>query len=347
LIVTASMGAGHTEVADELARRLIGQGADTEVIDVLALAGRAGSRLRTTYRFLLAWAPWLYDAAMRVWARCPPLLERVARVGSGAAERALADAVRDRQPDVVVSTYNLAAQTLGRLAARGDCRAPVVTVVTDPGAHPYWVSPDVALHIAPLELTAARLSSFGARRVVVAPPLLRPQMRSAPAQAEARETLGLPDQPTALVTAGSWAVGRVQRTVAALRGAQGVFVVVLCGRDERLRAQLSDRPGVHAVPWTNKVPAYLAAADVVVDNAGGLTCWEALACGRPVVIFDPLPGHGRFNAAALAEAGLVRWARTPAELCAAVRAPAAPGRLASGPGAEQYVLEIARSHAFA
>jgi UDP-N-acetylglucosamine:LPS N-acetylglucosamine transferase len=93
------------------------------------------------------------------------------------------------------------------------------------------------------------------------------------------------------------------------------------------------------------MPAYLAAADVVVDNAGGLTSWEALTSGTPVVLFDPLPGHGRLNAATLAESGLVRLATTAQELRDAVRNPAAappPPVEWSGPPVEDLVMDLAR-----
>jgi UDP-N-acetylglucosamine:LPS N-acetylglucosamine transferase len=75
----------------------------------------------------------------------------------------------------------------------------------------------------------------------------------------------------------------------------------------------------------------MAAVDVVVNNAGGVTAAEALACGRGLVIFRPVAGHGRASAAAMAKAGLAvvctqrreltsllaRWMRQPSLLRAA------------------------------
>jgi UDP-N-acetylglucosamine:LPS N-acetylglucosamine transferase len=48
----------------------------------------------------------------------------------------------------------------------------------------------------------------------------------------------------------------------------------------------------------------MAAADVLVENAGGLTSKEALRVGLPVVTFRPITGHGRHDAGALAALGL-------------------------------------------
>jgi UDP-N-acetylglucosamine:LPS N-acetylglucosamine transferase len=319
LIVTASMGTGHLQVAAELARRLRVRGAAAEVLDVIDAAGPAGVRLRRTYRFLLERAPWLYDAAMRFWARTPRPLEALTAAGSHPFEQALRAAVERVRPDVIVSTYDLASQALGRLAGRGDVSAPVVTLVVDPGAHPYWVSRHVDRHLVVTELTGRQLRAYGARGVEVVRPVLRPDFDAPPSRERARTRLGLPrDARIALVTAGSWAVGAVESTVRLLAADPDLHVLALCGHDEQLHARLAGTERVHPVAWTPEVPTYLAAADVVVDNAGGLTCWEALASRTPVLLFRPLPGHGRFNAATLAAAGLARWVQRDDELLPAV-----------------------------
>jgi UDP-N-acetylglucosamine:LPS N-acetylglucosamine transferase len=87
---------------------------------------------------------------------------------------------------------------------------------------------------------------------------------------------------------------------------------------------------------------YLAAADVVVDNAGGLTCWESLACRTPVVLYRPLVGHGRVNVATLDELGLAKWARSAQDLVDSVAADRLPpGVLPSGARADHLILELA------
>lgn len=349
LIVTAAMGSGHTQLAEELARRLRERGVRPEVFDVIAGAGSAGARLVRVYRLLLAHAPWLYDAAMRFWARVPRPLEAVTAAGGRPFERALTGAVERTRPDLVVSTYDLAAQALGRLRGRGAIGAPLLTFVCDPGAHPYWISDHVPTHLVLTEPTALGMRAYGARGVCLVCPVLRPEFAEPPGRAAARARLGLPaDVRVALVTAGSWAVGGVEATARLLARDPGLCVVVLCGRDEALRRRLSAHPRVRAVGWTSDMAGHLAAADVVVDNAGGLTCWESLACGTPVVLFHPLPGHGRLNAATLDAAGLVRRARRAQDLVATVAAAAGTrGRLpdpAAARDAVDCVLAALPSH---
>lgn len=99
----------------------------------------------------------------------------------------------------------------------------------------------------------------------------------------------------------------------------GGRAVVLCGHNEALRRRVERaRVGV-GLGWSREVATLLAVGDVVVQNAGGLACMEALAAGRPVVSYRVLPGHGADNAAVLEAAGLVPWLRTPGELTRTVR----------------------------
>jgi UDP-N-acetylglucosamine:LPS N-acetylglucosamine transferase len=319
LVVTASMGSGHDAAAAELTRRLRARGHQVRIVDFLLLpAHRQGEALRGFYRQLVGRAPAAYDLAMSAWQHYPAFFERLTAIGGGAYERPLAVLIDRLQPDTVVSTYNLASQALGRMRSDRRLLAPLTAYVTDPGAHRYWVAAGADAHLAPLPQTAAALRGWGAAAVTMVAPLIA--TGAAGGRAEARRRWALDDRVrVALVNGGSWGVGGASRTARVL-AAVGVVPVVLCGRSTRLARQVTSVPGARAVPWTDDVPGLLAASDVVVDNAGGTTCWEALAAHRPVVVHRPIGGHGRLNAAALADAGLARWTDDDAGLRAAVLA---------------------------
>lgn len=317
LVVSASMGAGHDTAAHELARRLREQGCEVHVTDVLGL-GRPGQgrRLRQTYAFLLRRLPVVYDAAMRCWARWPAPLERLTARGARSIEADLERLCDQLRPDVVVSLYNLASQCLGRSRSAGRIDVPVLTYVTDPGAHPYWVHSGVDAHLTVLAATAQQLRRRGARGAVAAGPLVRPGFaRSNEGRAQARRRLGLPeDGAVALVSSGAWASGGLAHAADVLASTGQVLPVVLCGADETLRRRLQAKGTARALGWVEDVAQVMAAADVLVDDAGGLTCWEALVAGLPVVLFRPLPGHGRFNARTLEQVGAVARARRDTQL---------------------------------
>jgi UDP-N-acetylglucosamine:LPS N-acetylglucosamine transferase len=327
LVVSASMGAGHTDAARELVRRLEERGHVTREVDVLALPSlRQGDLLRSFYFMLVRRAPAAYDRAMRAWERWPGFFETVTALGARSYERGLVREIARWRPDVVVATFDLAAQALGRLRARGRVDVPLVTFVTDPGAHPYWVSPHVNVHLTVTAETARDLREMGAAVTVATGPLVAPAFGRLPDRGKARAEWGLPqDACVALVSAGSWGVGDVGRCVGDLVSRGDVLPVVLCGHNRALARRMRATGSVVAVEWTDQVPALMSAADVLVDNAGGLTCLQALVAGLPVVVYRPIPGHGRYNAATLTRAGLARPATDAADLVRAVTELATPG----------------------
>lgn len=329
LLVSASIGSGHDRAAQELARRLNAAGFCTTSVDVLTLGRGEGARMRSTYAWLLSHLPWVYDLAMRFWALWPKPLEHFVAARSGSVEADLERLINYQPLDLVVSLYSLSSQCLGRLRASGRLQTPVLTWVLDPGAHPYWVHPGVDRHLTVLHATARALRRFGARDVEVTRPLVRPEF-DVPADAvAARERLGLPSGPIAVLTAGSWACGRVLHAVDLLAGS-AVVPVVLCARDDALRDQVAKRVGAVALGWIDDMAGLLAACDVVVDNAGGLTFWEALTVGRPVVLFDVLAGHGRLNAQTLDDCGAAIWVRRSSRLASTVAALATDRARAAG-----------------
>src|SRR5258706_1857413 len=57
------------------------------------------------------------------------------------------------------------------------------------------------------------------------------------------------------------------------------------------------------VGFTTEMDKYMAAADLMVGKAGGLTTSEALARGLPMALIEPIPGQEERNSDHLLEAG--------------------------------------------
>jgi glycosyltransferase involved in cell wall biosynthesis len=109
----------------------------------------------------------------------------------------------------------------------------------------------------------------------------------------------------------------------------------VCGTNDELRRTLVARELGVALGWVDDLAPLMRACDVVVQNAGGLSSLEAMACGTPVLSYRCLPGHGQTNAAALATAGLADWPRDPADLATTL------ARLLDAPPAEVPALVTA------
>jgi UDP-N-acetylglucosamine:LPS N-acetylglucosamine transferase len=223
---------------------------------------------------------------------------------------------------LVVTTYPLAAQALGRLRSRRRLRVPVITVLTDMAVHPLWIHPGVSGYFALHEVAAEQARALGAAEVQVTGPVVRQAFRPARTphdQGVARERFGLPPRAKlALVVAGAWGVGEVVATARDLAATGLVVPVVACGRNERLIAELAASGTAIPIGWTDAMAELMRACDVVVQNAGGLSSVEAIASGLPVLTYRCLPGHGTMNAAALAEAAWIPWVHHAGDLADAI-----------------------------
>jgi processive 1,2-diacylglycerol beta-glucosyltransferase len=346
LVISGSVGAGHDGAADELVSRLANLGVAADRRDYLdALPRVCHYLLRDGYRLSVGYWPaffdWLFANLERTgWVR------RVALWLCKVAQRDVLRWVGDH--DIVVSTYMLSSQTLGQLKEAGLVKATLVTFLTDPAVHRTWVHPAVDYHVTVTEATAQQGQLVYHTPMQAVGGLVSPRFAE-PVDAARREQLraelGLsPDGLVVLLATGSLGMGDVPNVVRSLSSSGVGEVVVLCGRNERLRKQLSAEPGVHALGWRDDVPELMAAADVLIHNAGGLSLTEALTAGLPAVTYRPIPGHGIANSQILADAGLAPWPRDEAELVDAIRKQAVhrgdPSHVVRNPDTTALVLSL-------
>jgi UDP-N-acetylglucosamine:LPS N-acetylglucosamine transferase len=321
LVLTASMGSGHDQVAGQLAARIRRQGGGALVVDLLRVfpAG-IGAALRSGYAGMLRRTPWLYDAIFRTFfldtRRCNPGVFPLDVL----AARRLRPLLDRYQPDTVVSTFHLAGQVVGRMRCRDQLHVPSVVMITEPAAHRQWLHPGTDLFLCPYQWVATQ-ARVGTGRAALAPgPLVRDGFRRGRNPAPGRVALGLADgEQAVLVSTGSWGVGAAAGTASSLRALPHVRPVVLCGHNEQMRRQVNRLPGCVGLGWRDDIPELFTAAAVLVDHSGGSACAEAFAVGLPVVLHRPLPGHGRLGARALADHGLATLAENGEVLVEQVR----------------------------
>ena len=307
LVVSASMGAGHDGAAKELKTRLERHGVDVDVVDYLDfLPVATGGFVRWFYGKQLSVAPKSYQVLYETIERFA-FAQRVCAFYTSTAKRAIAKQIAQHPYALIVSTYPLASQTMGQLRHSGRLDTPLATILTDFSVHSLWVHKDIDVHLALSNETAALAKELGATRVEVVEPLVAARFHTLPPgrRALVRQRLGVAaGDRLALIVAGSWGVGNVIGTVRELAGVGGLTSVVVCGRNEELRHKLAAEPGCVALGWVDWMPQLVASSDVLIQNAGGMTCLEAFASGVPVVSRNCIPGHGTANSDVMDLAGV-------------------------------------------
>jgi len=359
LILTASYGSGHNEAARCLAAALAAQGAEPLVLDHFrACAHPLFDRLsRALYVALLRRAPAIWGLAYALGDRMASdswMTFGASRVGATALGRVL-----DRlAPDAVLSVHATPALAMAALAEEGRPVPPHVTVVTDFVAHSQWIAPGIDQYCVAAEEVGREFIARGIprERVEVTGVPVRPEFGSVVDGGEARPALGLADDaPVVMAMSGSWGgLGRlpdIARALLALgRPVQGLLVT---GRDVRLQRHLEaltfgSRLQVHG--HVSGVRRMMAAADLLVTKAGGMTLAEALAAETPLLLYGSLPGQERRNERFASRAGVALVAHDRRQLARLLeRALADPGLLETlrermrayrRPGAAAAIVEI-------
>ncbi len=324
-VLGANMGAGHLRVGCELARRLAGYGVGTRLVDVSELLPRGWGRgLTGLYKFMARRAQWLYEATFRLQMRTPPGSTPMLFPLDALAERGLAALVERERPALVLSTFHLSSQVAGRMRSSGALDVPVASLVLDFFVHGMWVHGGVDAHLLLHRSQVPQVEQRGGRAPLVCGPVVRPAFCAASpswARDEARRTLGLSAGERCVVIAGgSWGVGQLPATFQTLAGDDRFVPVAVAGNNPKLLSSLeaarSKAGRGRVLGWVEDMDRLMAAADAIVENAGGLTAMEAMARGLPVVTYRPIAGHGRANAQAMAEAGVSAYPRSPDELVA-------------------------------
>lgn len=323
LIVTASYGSGHNEAARCVAAEVQRRGAEPVVLDHFRdLVHPLFDRMtRALYLALLRRLPSLWALGYEIGDRLAsdsPLTFGASRVGV----RGLARALERVAPDAVVTVHATPALAMAALTRAGRRVPPHTTVVTDFVAHSQWVAPGIDRYCVAADEVAHDLVARGIarERVVVTGVPVRAEFGGVHDASAERRTLGLPiGVPVVVGMAGSrGAVGRLpdvaRGLIAARRPLAGVLVA---GHDEALRARLerlARGTSLRIFGFVPDVHRLMAAADLVVTKAGGMTLAEAMVLEVPLLFYGSLPGQERRNERFAAAAGVALIARRRADL---------------------------------
>jgi len=299
-MLTGPLGLGHEMMARGCGQLLEQSGWQVRRLDSMSLLGswrgRVGQRL---FKRLVA-VPGLYDGLHFAHLRTGSgIADRIDRASNARLVPALRAELERHPADLVFSVFATGGSAAGRLKAE---RPGLRTVVmcTDVSVHRIWAAEGTDLFLvtsAAAEASVRRYQPWA--QVAVVPPPIRPDFYTAPSQEQARKSLGVPAEAfCALVIDSGWGFGPLVGAVSGLAAA-GVQVLAVAGRDRRiergLRELAAGTPLVKPFGFTNRVPALMAAADVIVALPGAVTCGEARVVGRHLLLLDVMPGHGRDN----------------------------------------------------
>ena len=177
-------------------------------------------------------------------------------------------------PDVVVGTQMIPAALLSTVKVRKGVAIPSIGVPTDFGVHDFWIQPGTSAYCVAHSAIPGLPRSPAVPVSVTGVPLM-PGFARPPSPIEARATLGFdPVRPIVLVLGGGLGLGVDAVAAHLLAKRPDAELVLMAGNNRPARAALAARAASSAgrfrvFGWTEKMEAFIRAADIVVGKPGG------------------------------------------------------------------------------
>jgi processive 1,2-diacylglycerol beta-glucosyltransferase len=319
LVLSVSAGTGHIRAGEALAKAAAAHPATGEVLHVDALRYTNKMFRRFYGQFyidLVKSAPqllgWFYDSQDEPW-KTEKMRLMLDRMNTGPLVRQ----IKKFKPDITICTHFLPSEILSHLIKHGKVDTQLSVTITDYYAHAMWLSRLINHYFVANEESRVQLETIGfppecitVSGIPIDPVFCEPKERAA-----LREKQDLRnDVPMLLVSAGALGVSSAERIVEVLgKLTMPVQVVVICGKNEKLRQNVLDQLNRHPEPvahlsfkvlgYTTEMDEWMKSADLYIGKPGGLTTAEAMSCGLPMVIYQPIPGQEERNSDFLLENG--------------------------------------------
>jgi processive 1,2-diacylglycerol beta-glucosyltransferase len=294
LIFVSRTGGGHISLAEAL-RDMLTDRYEVTLIDPQP------SIIHWHYRTVSRHALWMWKAEFKLSDG-----RRRARAAHAVSSLILAErvarALRQTDPDLVISTYPFLTSEVTFAMRRWKLDRPFVMLFSDPnGVHYSWLTEKRAtVTFAPTRETyrQALAAGFDPSRTHFTGWPVRGQFYHADpsAREETLLRLGLdPRRFTVFAQGGGEGAARFARTVESLLALENVQVILAAGTNEGLLKHFSGRSHVHAIPFTKQIAPYMMAADVVMGKAGPNMLFETVTLGKPFIATAYIPGQEEVN----------------------------------------------------
>jgi 1,2-diacylglycerol 3-beta-galactosyltransferase len=330
LILTADAGFGHRRAAEAVEaafKELYGDKCDTTIANPMQApdAPSIMRRLEGGYDSVVTEEPTFY--ALAYYAIGAPIVaDLVQTVTSSLLNDALESLVLKYKPDAIAMTYPAYAKSAVNALEKTGRRVPLCVIVTDlVDVHPLWFSPEVDCTFVPTGAIHRQAVDSGvpADRVKITGLPVHPIFAREPRDLPViRESLGWDPEMTTALIVGSARTRQVV-DIARLLDQSGLplQMAIVSGGDEEaerhLRAQRW-RGVVHVYGLVDNMPEMIRAADFVISKAGGVIVSESLACGRPLALYEALPGQEVGNVRYVTTNGAGEWSPGPIGVLATI-----------------------------
>ena len=341
LIFYASYGGGHLNAAKSINDYIINNypNNDVELIDCMKYVNKTIEKLTTAaYREMAKKAPWAWGKIYSD-SQKGPLAHLSSRSNKIMAIKLLR-LLREKQPDVIISTHPFGSQMCSYLKRKNKITAKIATIMTDFSPHDQWLvghkftdyffvaNDKMKNYLISKGITENKISVTG---IPISNRFLKTYNKK-----EILDTYNLSEDKFTVLFFGGGEFGLGKTKTAEIFESfvqeslkEKIQIIAIAGKNPKMKASFKEivskysintttttttdttdiTNNVKILEFTNQVPELMSISDLVVTKPGGLTTSESLASHLPMLIINPIPGQEEENAEFLEDKGIAIWLR--------------------------------------
>ncbi len=188
----------------------------------------------------------------------------------------------------------------------------MVTIITDFGVHPFWVTEGADIYITASGVTKEKLLSRGVsgEKIKVLGIPVNNKFLQPLDKERLRLKLGFKkNKLTVLVVTGSFGIGPIEEIVDALH--EEVQILVVCARNEKLFKHLKNKnySDAKVFGFVDNMHELMAASDIIVTKPGGVTIAELLITELAPIFVSAITGQETTNLTVIQSYGIGKRAK--------------------------------------
>ena len=347
-LLYGNAGGGHRSAAEAIAQGIKvvqGDTVETVLVNGLKNAPSPIKELVETYPQLVNTARPIYALGYHA-INDSRVLTALRQALEPLTDPIVEDLLRRNPADVYVSCHPLFNTAVPRAAKQMGLPAKFIHVVTDlVSGHVMHYDESADFVIVPTEEARrdAIANHVPIEKIAVCGQPVWPdfKQRMSNSRAAVRQEFGFDERPVLLLMGGGDGMGRIEEIARELM--QGnlpaqlqvqiehqlqmkfpgpppphmpLQLVVVCGRNERLRERLDAMPTLiptRVLGFVKNVPELMGAADILATKAGPSTICEGFIAGLPIILYDAVPGQEEGNVDYVVSGGAGAWCPSPVQ----------------------------------
>ncbi len=310
IILTASYGNGHLQVANSLYQECLARGfKNVRICNLYAESHPFFSELteklyKKSFTFGKQFYKLFYYGTDRMQSK--KLLRWYYQYGY----KRLTSLIQKEKPDVLINTFPI--NSVAEFRRRTGIVIPTFNIITDYCLHRLWLHNEIDKYYVSTKELKSKILTEGIMesKIVVSGIPIRPAFSEVLEKKLLFEKYRFSsNKDLILILAGAQGVLKnLKDTCEILLKSTNHQVAVVCGNNLSLRnelASLVSRYGnrFQSFGYVEKIDELYRIASVMVTKPGGITLSEATAIGTPLILYKPVPGQETENALFFTEKG--------------------------------------------